>query len=161
MTLTVPAADRTATEIRAAIPNDADAQTAWRAGLYTVSIILTRDGKPRATNALPLLLAPQITGISPANTLSRDGYGNAMLTIAASPQVPISQTATLLLADREITAEPRTADTDPLQFTLIDAPVVTDAVVRLRVDGVDSIPFERTGTPSRLQFADSQKVTIT
>jgi hypothetical protein len=54
----------------------------------------------------------------------------------------------------------RTADTDPLQFAVSSAPVVADAVVRLRVDGADSIPFERTGTPPRFQFADSQKVTI-
>ena len=161
ITLTVPATDHSVTEIRAAISDDADAQTAWRAGPYTVSVILTRDGKPQATNALSLLLAPKITGISPSNTLIRDEYGNAMLTLTASPLVPISQTATLLLADREITAEPRTADSDPLQFTITDAPVVTDAVVRLRVDGVDSIPFERTATPPGFQFAASQKVTIT
>ena len=72
-----------------------------------------------------------------------------------------AQTATLLLADRAIAAEPRTSNTDPLQFAITDAPVVTDAVVRLRVDGVDSIPFERTDIPPRFQFAASQKVTIT
>jgi len=159
--LTVPSADRTATEIRVAIPNDVAAQTEWRAGPCTVSVIVGSGGKTHVTNTLPLLLAPRITNISPPNPISRDAGGNVALALTTSPMVLPTQTATLLLVDREIAAEPRTADTDPLQFAITDAPVVTDAVVRLRVDGVDSIPFERTGAPPRFQFADSQKVTIT
>jgi hypothetical protein len=159
--LTVPPADRTATEIRASIPNDIAAQTQWQAGPYTVSITVSGGGKTHLTNALPLLLVPRITDISPPSPISRDASGNVTLTLTASPRILPTQTATLLLADREIAAEPRTADTDPLQFAIPDAPVVADAVVRLRVDGVDSIPFERTGAPPRFQFADSQKVTIT
>lgn len=156
--VTLPAADRTATEVRVAIPNDLAAQTEWRAGPYTVSIIVSSGGKKHVTNALPLLLAPRITNISPASPIPS---GNVTLTFTASPRVLLTQTATLLFTDQEIAAEPRTADTDPLQFEIPDAPVVTDAVVRLRVDGVDSIPFERTDTPPRFQFAVSQKVTIT
>ena len=159
--LTVLPTERTATEIRVAIPNDVAAQTEWRAGPYTVSVIVSGGDKTHVTNALPLLLAPRITNISPPNAIPRDASGDVTLTLAASPSVLPAQTATLLLADRAIAAEPRTADTDPLQFAITDAPVVTDAVVRLRVDGMDSIPFERTDTPPRFQFAASQKVTIT
>ncbi len=159
--VTVPPTDRTAAEVRVAIPDDVAAQTEWRAGPYTVSVITGNGGKTHVTNALPLLLAPRITNISPPNPISRDASGNATLTLTASPRVPPTQTATLLIADQEIAAEPRTIDTDPLQFEISNAPVVTDAVVRLRVDGVDSIPFERTGTPPRFQFATNQKVTIT
>jgi hypothetical protein len=68
---------------------------------------------------------------------------------------------TLLLADRETPVSLRTADTDPLQFIVENAPVVKDLPIRLRVDGVDSIPYERVGAPPRFQFATSQKVTIT
>lgn len=159
--VTVPPTDRTSTEVRVAAPNDVAAQTEWRAGPYTVSVIVSSVGKTHLTNALPLLLAPRISNISPPNPISRDVSGNATLTLTASPRVLPTQTATLLVAEREIAAEPRTADTDPLQFVVLDAPVVNDAVVRLRVDGMDSIPFERTGTPPRFQFAESQKVTIT
>jgi hypothetical protein len=159
--LIVPPTDRTITEVRVAIPNDVAAQTEWRAGPHTVSVIITRGDKTHATNALPLVLAPRITSISPPNTISRDANGNVTLTLTASPVVLTTQKATLLLVDREIAAELRTADSDPLQFAITDAPGVTDAVVRLRVDGVDSIPFERTDTPPGFRFADSQKVTIT
>jgi len=159
--ITVPSADRSATEVRLAVPNDVAAQTEWRAGPYTVSIIVSSDGKTHVANALPLLLAPGITNISPPNTISRDASGDVTLTLTVSPRVLPTQTATLLFTDREIAAQSRTADTDPLQFEIPDAPVVTDAVVRLRVDEVDSIPFERTDTPPRFQFAASQKVTIT
>jgi hypothetical protein len=157
----VPPTDRKTNEIRVAIPNDVAAQTAWRAGPHTVSVIVTRVDKTHAANALPLVLAPRITRISPPNPISRDADGNVTLTLTASPVVLTTQKATLMLVDREIAAEPRTADSDPLQFMITDAPVVTDTVVRLRVDGVDSIPFERTDTHPVFGFADSQKVTIT
>lgn len=157
----VPSTDRTATEIRVAIPNDVAAQIEWRAGLYTVSVIVSVGSKTHLTNRLPLLLAPRIISISPPNPISRDAGGDVALTLTTGPRVLQTQTATLLLTDREIAAEPRTADTDPVELVITDAPVVTGGVIRLRVDGVDSIPFERTGTPPRFQFADSQKVTIT
>ena len=47
-----------------------------------------------------------------------------------------------------------------LTFIIPNAPIVNNALVQLRIDGIDSLPFERTGPPPRLVFADSQKVTI-
>ena len=41
------------------------------------------------------------------------------------------------------------------------APVLTKAVARLRVDGVDSLPFVRVDNPPRYVFDEAQKVTIT
>ena len=94
---------------------------------------------------------------------ARDGAGAVTLTLTTSPNTLTDQTAVLLLADREVKAEPRAAATDPLEFVIEAAPVVAGSVVRLRVDGVESLPFERQATPPppRLVFADSQKVTIT
>lgn len=158
--ITVPPTDRTATEARVAIPNDVAAQTEWRAGAYTVTIIVKSGGKEHVTNALPMLLAPHVSNISPSNPVNRDANGHVALTLTVSPNILHTQTATLLLADREIPVAQRTADSDPLQFEISDAPAVTDSVVRVRVDGVDSMPFERTGTPPRFGFADNQKVTI-
>ncbi len=152
--VTVPPGDRTATEVRVSV----DAQ---RVGAYTVSIIVDSDGKTHVSNALPLLLAPRITNIGPSSPIPRDGSGMVTLTVTVSPKILPDQTATLLLADREIMAQSHTTDTDTLQFVVADAPVGNNIVVRLRVDGVDSIPFQRTGTPPRFQFADNQKVTIT
>jgi hypothetical protein len=161
--ISVPITDRTATEIRVAIPDDANAQTEWRAGPYTVSIIVSSGGELHLTNTQPLLMAPKVTNISPASPIARDANGNVTLTLAASPQVLTTQSATMLLADREVAVTPRVADTDPLQFLIEDAPVLTDAVVRLRVDGVDSMPFKRIDTPppTRFEFDANQRVTIT
>jgi hypothetical protein len=41
------------------------------------------------------------------------------------------------------------------------APVVNKAVARLRVDGVDSLPFIRLDNPPRYSFDEAQKVTVT
>jgi hypothetical protein len=161
--ISVLPADRTSTEVRVAVPNDLAAQTEWRAGPYAVSVLVRSGGKTRITNTLPLLFAPRISVISPANPIARDGGGSVTLIITASPETLRVQTSTLLLADRETPAESRAMDNDSLQFVLLDAPVVTDTVVRLRVDGVDSIPFKRVDTPSptRFEFEANQRVTIT
>jgi hypothetical protein len=158
--ISIPPSDRTPAEIRLTIPNDVAAQSAWRVGLHTVSVHVSAGGKTHTTNALPLIIAPRVTGIVPQNPVPRDGDGNATLTLGVSPIILRAQTATLLFANLEIAAESRGADTDPLQFVIQKPPVVADSVIRLRVDGVDSIPFERIGTPPRFQFAENQKVTI-
>lgn len=160
--LTVPASDRTATQVSVIIPNDAAAQTAWAAGLYDVTVIVNNGATERSTNQLPLALAPKIGGITPPNPVSRDADGNVTLTITCSPQVLPQQRAVLQLADREVAAPPHPTATDTLQFVIENAPVVTEALVRLRVAGVDSLPFRRVAVPPppRLVFDDQQQVTI-
>ena len=73
-----------------------------------------------------------------------------------------SQRAALLVAAREVSAQAHPADTGTLQFILENAPAVTGAIARLRIDGVDSLPFARQAIPPppRLVFDDNQKVTI-
>ena len=162
--LAVLPALRTATKIAISLPEDVPAMTEWRAGLYTVSVIVTKGAKELFSNELPLVLAPRIDGITPANPIVRAGL-DATLTITCSPRVIKEQTATLLLPDREIIVNQRLADNAPLVFVISNAPIVTDAPVRLRIEGVDSMPFERNydanGNPLPLAFADNQKVTIT
>ena len=58
-------------------------------------------------------------------------------------------------------AEPRLAVSDSLVFVIEKAPTLTLESVYVRVDGVDSLPFERVDNPPRFVFADNQKVTIT
>jgi Pvc16 N-terminal domain len=161
--ITVPLTDRTATEVRVSMPNDVAAQTEWRAGLYTVSVVVIAGGKTHITNKLPLLLAPKITKISPDNPIQRDANKNVTLTITCGPQVLPEQRVSLLVSDREVAAKPHAAATDTTQFKVEDAPVIKDAVVRLRVDGVDSLPFKRVDMPppTKFEFDPNQKVTIT
>ena len=151
---------RTATKITFRLPADAPAMTQWRAGLYSVSIIVSNGVKDHHSNELPLVLAPRIDSIGVVQAGS-----TATLTIACSPQVIKEQTATMLLTDQEISVNNRLLNTDPLVFVIINAKPVTAAPVRLRIDGVDSMPFERkfdaNGNPLPLAFADNQKVTLT
>jgi hypothetical protein len=161
-TIVVPPSDRSGTELKITLTDDPPAQTEWAAGLYTVAVIVETGGTERTTNQLPLPFAPKITGIVPPNPVARDGSGNVTLTITCGPQVRPTQRAALLIADREVAAQAHPADTDTLQFTVDNAPVVTDALVRLRIDGVDSLPFTRQQLPPppHLTFDDNQKVTI-
>ena len=82
------------------------------------------------------------------------------ITLKVKPDVLPEQSAILYLADREAVAAARAAATDTLSFVMENAPVVENSLLRLRVDGVDSLPVERQPNPDRLVFADDQKVTI-
>jgi len=161
-TIVVPVGNRSATEMIVTIPNDTAAQTEWAAGLYTVVVIVTNGGVERTTNQLPLSFAPKLVGISP-NPVARDGSGNATVTITCVPQVRPTQRAVLLITDREVFAEAHGVTTGTLQFIVRGALAVTGAVVQLRIDGIDSLPFVRRAAPPppRLVFDDNQKVTIT
>lgn len=161
-TIPIPDSDRSGSELRMVLVDDVPAQTDWAAGLYTVTVRVQNGGIERTSNQLPLSFAAKVNGIAPANPVARDASGNVVLTITCGPEVRPSQHAELLIADREVAAEGHPADTAALQFIIEDAPVVTDALVRLRIDGVDSLPFRRQGVPPppRLVFDDNQKVTI-
>lgn len=149
------------TELRITLADDAAARSEWAAGLYTVTVTVQTGDTRRTTNQLPLSFAPRITGIVPTEVI-RDASGNATLSITCSPQVHPSQRAVLLVADREVAAEDHSAETNPLQFIITDAPAIDDALLRLRIDGVDSLPFMRQAVPPppRLVFDNSQRVTI-
>jgi hypothetical protein len=68
----------------------------------------------------------------------------------------------LLVGDREVPAEAHAADTDTLQFVIRKATPMNAVLVRLRIDGVDSLPFKRVDLPPppHMAFDDAQRVTI-
>lgn len=159
----IAVAERTPGSIRFTIGSD----HTWRIGVYTVSVIVEKDGKESAGNNLTFLLAPKVVGITPKSVTIGDS-----LTIQCSPAVLASQPASLLLLDQEINRIGQGADSGQLQFSIQNLPPAVDAVIRLRVDGVESIPYERIyktvdengnekETPPTLRFADSQKLTLT
>jgi hypothetical protein len=156
--IVVPLVQRTETKITISLP---DAPAAWRVGLYSVAVTVTKGTKDHSTNELPLVLAPRIDPIIP-NSITRVGL-DATLTLTCSPQVIQEQTAALLLPDREVTLPNHPTGTT-LVFVINNAPVVTDVPVRIRIDGIDSMPFGRkfdvNGNPLPLAFVDNQKVSI-
>jgi len=158
--LSVPEADRDAHELVIALPDDATAQTQWAAGVYGVCAQLTRDasGALLRSNTLGFALAPRVVALAP-NPAARAAA--ALLTVTCRPQVLPAQDARLLLGDREIASEPHPAATDTLRFALAGAPQLNGAPVRLRVDGVDSMPLVYDPNARRFVFDDAQRITIT
>jgi hypothetical protein len=149
----IAVAGGTASEVKVTIPT---AQPAlWPAGFYKVSVLVTRVGETfeRATNELPLALAPTVTG-TPATASA----GLFTLTIASTPEVWLDQRATLLFGSLEIGANTRAAQSDPLVFDAGNLAAGTYRY-RLRVDGVDSLIVDRSVTPP--VFDETQKVVIT
>lgn len=161
----LPEPGRTEFEIAVRLPaqtDDADIGSKWPAGFYTVSLVIQRPAIPAMTsNALTMPLSPQITSVNPASA----PFGDVVLTVECLPQILTDQRVLLLFGDRPVNADAVATPLDPsapttLTFTVENAMAkATPYVLRLRIDGADSIPVDFSGdTP---QFADNQKVTIT
>ena len=142
--------------------DDPQVPSKWPAGIYTLSIRVQKASLPPWTsNAIPFALAPQISLTAPAG--SSAPAGNVTVGLDCIPQVRLEQRVTLLFGDREIQLDSLTTPGDPtapssLTF-LVENAVEGVYVLRLRVDGVDSIPVDFSAIPPA--FADDQKVTIT
>jgi hypothetical protein len=158
--IAIPAADRNGNELRLILPSDAQAAQTWVAGAYAVRADVMRGERKLSSGVIPLAIAPRVTSITP-NPAARDVNGDVELIVACMPQVLPAQRVALVFADREAPAAHRAAATDPLTFPVTAAPVVDKAVARLRVDGVDSLPFVWLDNPPRYGFDEAQKVTIT
>jgi Pvc16 N-terminal domain len=150
------AAGGTARQVSIALPN---APTVWVAGLYGVSVTVSRTGESdRTSNELPVALAPRITSITP-NPAARNAQGDVTLTIGVTPQIRPEQRATLLVGSQEAQPTPPVAAPTEAVAFLVRAPGAGPKSVRLRVDGVDSILVNRAVDPP--VFDPGQRVTIT
>ncbi|MGH7696556.1 MAG: DUF4255 domain-containing protein, partial [Gemmatimonadaceae bacterium] len=152
-------ADRKPNALQLMLPDDAAAQDLWAPGIYRASATCRRGPSAQTSNVLPVVLSPHVTSVSP-NPASPVG-GSVTLTITCRPKVLATQTATLFLADREVRAEPHAAATDTLTFVIDSAPQVTQQLVRLRIDGVDSFPFRYDDAAGGFVFDDQQRASIT
>jgi hypothetical protein len=124
------------------VPNDLPV------GLYRVELSVQRldDSHARQTNQLPLALAPE--PVLPPFSATRNA-GTVTLVLDLAPPVRPGQTAALILGEREIAAEPITANASRLTFRIADAPPAGSShLVRLRVDGFDSTIVDRMATPT-------------
>ena len=129
----------------------------WVAGFYTVAVVIRRADQPdETTNELPLPLAPLLTAITPKTATPNAGR-TVKLTVTCRPEVRPEQRVLLLLGDRAVPADAHPAPTGSLTFT-VTAALAGTFIVRLRVDGVDSLPFDPAVTPP--QFDAGQQVTI-
>lgn len=159
----VPQSGRTPAEIGVHIPGkpeDANALSRWAPGFYTVALVQKRTGVPPITsNELALALAPQITVTPTAAT-----PGTVNLTLTCEPRIVTGQRVLLLFGDRQVEPVSISSPGDPTQPTTLTFAVPGVAaggyVVRLRVDGVDSIPVVLSGTPPVPAFDPAQRVTV-
>jgi hypothetical protein len=125
-------------EIRLHLPGE---PTNLPAGLSSVSGVRLVNGDQRFTNEAPLPVAPTILQA----TAVRDIQGALTITIECSPRVVPGQVVQLLLGEHQLPLGPVAAATNQLVFTPTIAP--REYLLRLRVDGVDSIFVDRTTTP--------------
>ena len=160
-----PEEDGSLTEIHVKLPDQADDRevgSKWPAGFYMLSLVIRKHDPPKWTsNEVALPLSPKIRRISS----DTEAEGDFELTIECLPQIREGQDVILLFRDRVIPPDKILPPDDPaepttLKFTVQNAEAREHPVVlRLRIDGVDSIPVDFSGdTP---QFAADQKVTVT
>jgi len=122
-------------------------------GVYQLELRVLRAGeaKPRTSNPLPVALAPAITSFPPI-AMTRgtvNGVANVLsLRIGCKPEMRVGQKVALLMDTREAPAQPFIANTATLDFQFADAPPVGGTpLLRLKVDGIESIVVNRGARP--------------
>jgi hypothetical protein len=141
-------------------PEDPGALAKWVPGFYTVSLVIKMPDMPAWTsNEVPFALAPRIT-IAP-NAATEDDLA---LTITCTPRIREGQRIVLLFGESQVKAQTVSTPADESLPTTVDFAIPNvkkgSYLVRLRIDGADSLPVILAGTPPRLEFDPGQKVTI-
>jgi len=143
------------------IAQDADAMHEWSIGLYKLMLRVSRPNLPEwTTNSVAIALAPLIT-VSPLNA----GPGNINLTVTCTPRLlpEQEQQVSLIFGSRRAlpTSVTQGGPNDPtsLDFTITNVPA-GEYLVRMRVEGIDSLPITITGSPATFNFDPQQTVTV-
>lgn len=153
-----------ARELRVTIPAAASAPgiaKTWPAGMYSLSLTVARPNQPPwTTNDVGFMLAPSIT-VAPKTV--QPPIATFELTAQAIPQVHPSQTVSIFLDDvpfapKQPIAAPANADAPTILKVDLPGTVQGFHRVRVRVDGIDSIPITRVG--DRPQFDVNQSVEV-
>lgn len=144
------------------IAEDANAMNKWAIGFYKLMLRVSRPNLPAwTTNSVAIALAPLIT-VAPLNATP----GDLALTVTCTPRLLAEQETqtSLLFGSRAILPASVTTPLDPTQPTTLNftVPAVQagEYLVRLRVEGIDSLPITITGSPAVLDFDPQQKVTV-
>jgi hypothetical protein len=143
--------------------DDPDALGRWVPGFYTVTAVLLPAGlPPLVSNAIALALAPAITVTPNASGGGVTAAPGTPLTVTCSPRAHPGQRVQLLFGDQVL--EPTGfSNPDPALPAFKTTPTTLDAgvyTVRLRVDGVDSLPVTFAGGSQVPQFDPEQQVRV-
>lgn len=138
---------------------------AWAPGVYTAAIVIRRAGKiDIVSNVVPFAVAPRIT-VAPTAAAA----GNLDISVTCTPAPRPEQHVVLVLPNREpLTAGSITPPAGPgagptFKFTA-KALAHGTYVARLRVDGVDSLPYlvvKPPNKPPQLEYDPAQTMVIT
>jgi len=143
---------------------DATAMAGWAAGVYTVTLRVQEAGRPAwTTNGVPVALAPSIV----ATPLSGGANAGMTLTVTCTPRIAALQEpgVRLLFGDAEIVPATLSTPADPTQPTTLTFAIPPQPagtfLLRLRVDGIDSLPVVANGVPPVFSFDPAQRVALT
>jgi len=149
------------------VPAIADAFNKWAVGMYAVRLRVP--GPPAwVTNGVPIALAPIVAiGSPPAPP---NFHAGDIVTVTCTPRLLAEQEANTRVIFGSQTITPKTFDTpsatpaDLLKPTTLTFAVPTVSpgsyIVRLRVDGIDSLPITVSGSPPKLGFDATQRVNV-
>ncbi|HEX9544387.1 MAG TPA: hypothetical protein VF955_04335, partial [Pyrinomonadaceae bacterium] len=144
------------------IAEDADAMHEWAVGLYKLAVLVAQPGLPvLPTGGVYIALAPIIT-VTPLSAPA----GNINLTVKCAPRLLPEQEAqtSLIFGSRPVLPASIITPLDVTQPTTltftVPAVVAGEYMVRLRVEGIDSLPVIVSGSPAQLDLDPSQKVTV-
>ncbi|HYT16153.1 MAG TPA: DUF4255 domain-containing protein [Burkholderiales bacterium] len=149
------------------VPAIAGAFNKWAVGMYAVSLRVP--GPPAwVTNGVPIALAP-IVAIGPPPAPPNFHAGD-IVTVTCTPRLLAEQEANTRVIFGSQTIAPTAFDTpsatpaDLLKPTTLTfaVPAVSPGsyTVRLRVDGIDSLPITVSGSPPKLGFDVTQRVNV-
>ena len=165
-TILQPASESNATRLIV----DLDPAQPWAAGVCIIQIEIVNDSEPfkRTINKMPIPLSSKISNVS--SPVNRAPDQKATVTLDCNPPVQKNQQVALLIAGKEVPPDEKFPATNlTFAFEMNDEEVAKmpdkGFVVRLRVDGVDSIPVileESDEVPSRsiMIFDPAQKVIV-
>jgi Pvc16 N-terminal domain len=152
----LPAAPLTRTTASAPFQLPVPPDAPWRIGAYQAWLTLPGT-PPWETNAVSLTLAPTIE-VSPLSAPA----GPLSLTLSCRPPVQPGQSVLLLIHGLQLPPAASSPDGAQLTFT-VPALAPDTYTVRLRVDGVDSLPVRRVdaGHPYQSTFDPAQQLVLT
>lgn len=141
-------------------PSDPGAMSNWAPGFYTISAVVNHPDLPSwVTNELPFALSP-IIKCNP----KKAAPGSINLKISCTPRLREGQKAYLLFGDRQIRAMSIVNPNDISQATILEffIPQADEGeyIIRLRVDGIDSLPIIRNIISGEVEFDPDQKLIV-
>jgi hypothetical protein len=168
----LPSGERSPTRLTLHIPGpaeEAESVSQWASGIYTLTLVIDRPDMPAWTTSQAAF------ALSPLITIARPDDLEGPLPVAPGDSVTLTciprirddqkvQTEVMVGMQRAAIEQISTPEDDPtapstVRFTVPELPG-GEYAVRLRLEGVDSLPVTYTGSPPQFAFDDEQKVLV-